>query len=109
MLPELHQEFFAPHVHSAFQAVPDGGEPFELELIGVVGRLRTPQQEAFSLLFHGPADPFLPQGTVRLRHARLGELDIFLVPVARDGDGYQYEAVFNHLIDGKPRLEKTHE
>jgi hypothetical protein len=28
----------------------------------------------------------------------LGEVDMFLVPIGRKGDGFQYEAVFNHVF-----------
>jgi hypothetical protein len=49
---------------------------------------------SFTLLFRGPAEPQLAQGTRPLRHARLGALEIFLVPVGRDADGMRYEAVF---------------
>jgi hypothetical protein len=33
----------------------------------------------------------------RMEHDVLGALDLFLVPIARDEDGFQYEAVFNRL------------
>lgn len=49
---------------------------------------------AFSLLWQGPEAPALPQGTYPLSHASIGTHDIFLVPVARTADGFQYEAVF---------------
>ena len=48
----------------------------------------------FSLFFTGPAAPFLPQKTYRLHHEQLGTLEIFLVPVGKFADGFQYEAVF---------------
>jgi hypothetical protein len=51
-------------------------------------------REAFVLTFDGPAEPHLPQGTYRLVHERLGSQDVFIVPVARTDDGYQYEANF---------------
>lgn len=53
-----------------------------------------PARETFSLLFRDTTQRVLPQGTWRMRNATLGELDIFLVPVARDKDGTSYEAVF---------------
>jgi hypothetical protein len=30
-----------------------------------------------------------------MRHPRLGEIGIFLVPVAREREGFLYQAVFN--------------
>lgn len=54
------------------------------------GGERTP----FSLEFVGPAEPLLAQQTLRLEHAELGVLELFVVPIARDSGGARYEAVF---------------
>jgi len=51
-------------------------------------------REQFSLLFNGPAEPLLPQAIYTLENAELGTIEIFLVPVAADGEGVDYEAVF---------------
>ena len=51
-------------------------------------------RQPFSLLFNGPAAPVLPQRTYRLAHARLPELDIFLVPIGADAVCARYQAVF---------------
>lgn len=48
----------------------------------------------FSLLFRNTASVVLPQQTYRMRHAGLGDLGIFLVPVARERGGFLYQAVF---------------
>ena len=55
------------------------------------GALRTP----FSLLFRNGAPILFPQKIYPLRHARVGELGIFLVPVAQERAGFLYQAVFN--------------
>lgn len=49
---------------------------------------------AFVLEWRGPADRVLPQATYTLRQ---GEdlIEMFIVPLAQDGDGTRYEAVFN--------------
>ena len=36
-----------------------------------------------------------PQQTYAMRHEALGEVGIFLVPVAQERDGFLYQAVFN--------------
>ncbi|MDT7778810.1 MAG: hypothetical protein QOC99_1322 [Acidobacteriota bacterium] len=51
--------------------------------------------ERFSLYFYGPSDTYLPQMIYHLEHERMGEMDIFLVPVGRDERGFRYEAVFS--------------
>lgn len=59
------------------------------ERIGVGDRV-TP----FHLRFRGPSRPRLPQRTYLLDHPVLGRHEVFLVPIAEDGDGRTYEAVF---------------
>lgn len=50
-------------------------------------------RRAFSLLFASPVPA--PQGTYALLHTSLGRLEIFLVPIAKAGEGVQLEAVFS--------------
>ena len=52
-------------------------------------------ERSFSLLFRGPIEIPFEQQTVTLRHPALGEFAIFLVPVAQDEHGRQYEAIYN--------------
>ena len=89
---------FARHRHESFRVAEDDGT-LDLELIettdlgpaaAVAARSRT-----FSLVFRGPRDRALPQQIHRLKHAALGEIEIFLVPIGPDGVGMRYEAVFN--------------
>ncbi|MFO1304125.1 MAG: hypothetical protein U1F54_10360 [Burkholderiales bacterium] len=49
----------------------------------------------FSVIFEGPLDRALHQGTYALDHPVLGRMEVFLVPVARTATGIDYEAVFN--------------
>jgi hypothetical protein len=51
--------------------------------------------EAFSVLFTGPADAPLPQQMYGMGHERLGDAEVFLVPIGLDDRGFHYEAVFN--------------
>lgn len=93
----LTVEDFSPTVGTRYAL--DGGSagPIELELASAqaVGKAWPGAQRApFSLIFAGPSDPALTQGTYALRHAALGDLDVFLVPIAGDEDGRRYEAVF---------------
>ena len=70
--------------------------PLSLTLTSVV-RIKSPSPrgEPFSLIFAAPKNASGGQGIYRLRHATLGTLEIFLVPIAPT-DGYpQFEAVFN--------------
>lgn len=59
--------------------------------------------ESFALLFAGPTDPPLGQGTYRFSHERLGWFDLFIVPISANRDGRQYEAIFNRRLPAEPR------
>jgi Domain of unknown function (DUF6916) len=48
----------------------------------------------FSIVFHGPLEPILPQRIYPLRHHTLGSFELFIVPIGPDGDAMQYQAVF---------------
>lgn len=88
---------FTEQVSSTFEVV-DGSSSFELKLTRVIEHSNTENNVAFSVFFHGPADRFMPQGTRTLCHAQFGEMDIFLVPVAKTNAGFEYEAVFNTIL-----------
>ena len=100
MLEDLHKDSFEACLHTDFQVIhPE--EPFDLELVEVSEQASSPRQETFSIIFHGPAESPLQQGMVSLSHEKLGQFALFLVPIARDPDGFRYEAVFNRLIPAK--------
>jgi hypothetical protein len=52
------------------------------------------QEGGFRLEWVGSGDAFLPQATYRFRRDG-AEFDMFIVPVAKEGADYRYEAVFN--------------
>jgi len=53
-----------------------------------------PRQDPFTLLFGG-ASHLLPQRIYALTSGSLGDpVDLFIVPVGQDRDGFIYEAVF---------------
>jgi uncharacterized protein DUF6916 len=89
---------FTEQVGSTFEVIDIPPTPFELTLVRVVEHAKTEQHEAFSAFFLGPADRFMPQETHKIRHEQLGEMEIFLVPVAKTKDGFEYEAAFNYIL-----------
>ncbi len=97
-MAEIESTTFADDVGAEFAVLEEPSGAFSLTLTRIVQHSKTEHQEAFSLFFHGPRDRLLPQKTYKLKHDRLGELDIFLVPVGQDRDGCEYEAVFNHIF-----------
>jgi hypothetical protein len=91
MLEDLTIDDFRPLLNERFRIAPDGAEAFEVELVEATEVPREPSGRApFSLVFQGGPNPPLAQRVYRVEHDELGELDIFLVPIAVD----RYEAVF---------------
>lgn len=99
-MPEFFtKESFAEHLNSKFYIPLQPSGAVELELLEVVSTLSTPRQEQFSIYFRGPANIYLQQGTYHMKHDAVGELDLFIVPIGRDPEGFRYEAVFNRPLD----------
>jgi hypothetical protein len=101
VLDKLTIDDFKPVVGQTFALDLDGTAVLDLELVRA--RPLTPDAPAvdesgrrtgFALDFRGPADPILPQRIYRLEHDAVGALEIFIVPVARDVRGADYEAIF---------------
>ena len=99
-MPEFYtKEEFAEHLNTKFHIPLQPSGAVELELMEVVSTLSTPRQEQFSIFFRGPANIYLPQRTYHMKHDAMGELDLFIVPIGRESDGFRYEAVFNRPLD----------
>jgi hypothetical protein len=92
-------EDFKDRVGSVFTVAEDGipaipmtldeAKPLPARYAPVGGRA------PFSLMFRGADMTILPQKLYRLRHAAMGEVEIFLVPVGKDDRGISYQATFN--------------
>ncbi len=102
MLDQLTIEAFQPHVGSAFwlhTTTETGNHKVELRLDNALKAMESEaarlDRNPFSLFFRGPGSIYLEQKIYHLTHDAFPEgLDIFLVPVAKDAQGYTYEAVF---------------
>jgi len=100
MAVSLTEQEFSQHVGTKFQLTLDQRE-IELNLAEVKGYLPGDNEqtgmERFSVFFDGPAETRLPQTVYHLKHDSMGEFEIFLVPVAKNDQGFRYEAVFNYF------------
>lgn len=100
MREQLTRIAFVPHLDTTFRMNVVGEDSIDLVLIEANDK--TPERfegEQFSLIFKGPLDPFLPQQIYPLDHPAMGRLDLFLVPVDQQKDGFYYEAFFNRAAD----------
>lgn len=93
----LTLEHFAGCVNETFSAaLNDMDVDFVLvEARPVQGHAPHAARQPFSLLFRNTAPFLFPQQIYPMRHPRVGEVGIFLVPVAQEQAGFLYQAVFN--------------
>lgn len=94
----LAYEDLSKNLNSNFTVCLDEGQSFDLEMIELSEHKLSAVQERFAFVLLGPNDKFLGQGMRHLRHAVLGELDLFLVPIGQDEKGTSYEIVFNRIV-----------
>ena len=97
MEASLTHEEFSKNVNTKFQVETNEGAQVELELIAISELKLYPQQEEFTIVFRGPSDSFLGQGSRNFTHDQMGRFDLFIVPVRQDAQGFYYEAIFNRI------------
>jgi hypothetical protein len=95
---KLTCEDFEPHLGSGFTIVDEDVPQLTLTLIEAkqlkpMQNIELPRQP-FALLFEAPA-PLLPQRIYNFSHDEMGQREIFIVPIAKVENGFQYEAIFN--------------
>lgn len=94
---ELNAKVFSENINTRFTVPLDDSNVVELELIEVKEYDFSPGQEAFSIILRGPHSPVLHQAIRRIEHEKLGDCDLFLVPIAQRQEGILYEAAFNRF------------
>ena len=91
----LKKADFEPHIATIFQVAPVGMEPVPVELVKVEDK-SSAALDAFSLMFKGSMDRVFCHDTHRVRHADMGELELFLGPVHTGKmDAVYYQAIFS--------------
>jgi hypothetical protein len=103
MAAELTEAEFSRNLNSKFFVETEANGKVELELVEVKGYPKAEQEhpgmERFSIYFAGPSGVYLPQHSYRLSHDRMGEFEVFIVPVGKSDETFNYEAVFNYFKD----------
>jgi hypothetical protein len=92
--------------HATFRAQLDstfaldlGTEPVPLRLAEVSDERTGGGFRSFSVLFHGPAERLVPQGTYLFHHETMGSLALFIVPVVgSNAERILYEASFSQPV-----------
>ncbi|MFZ5635357.1 MAG: DUF6916 family protein [Pseudomonadota bacterium] len=93
----LTLEHFAGCVNETFTAAMND---MSVEFVLVEARPldapgRNEMRVPFSLLFRNTSPILFPQQIYAMRHPRVGEVGIFLVPIAQERAGFLYQAIFN--------------
>jgi hypothetical protein len=100
---------FSEHLGETFQVHLGTADAIAMELFQATphGRSTPPEGQAaavphesdsFSIIFHGPPDRMLSQGTYHFEHAHIGSFPLFIVPIGSANGRIQYEAVFNRML-----------
>jgi hypothetical protein len=93
----LTHEAFTQHANTQFQVLVAENTAVPLELIEISDVKLYPHQEQFGIVFRGPSDMFLGQGSRYFSHEHMGQFELFIVPIRQDEHGVYYEAIFNRL------------
>jgi hypothetical protein len=96
-LDSLNLDSFAKRLNSKF-TVGSGSSAVSMKLVEATDRNTRQVQglETFSIVFYGPKDSHLQQGTYKFQ-GPLGTFDLFIVPIRDDPKGWYYEAVINRF------------
>ena len=98
---DLQKASFDPHLNEKFEVQTDTVGAVEAELVEITDHNRE-NLDSFSLLFKVPKDTFFNQKLYKVKHAKMGEIQLFLVPVvSMKQDALYYEATFCRLLEKK--------
>jgi hypothetical protein len=102
MLESFRYETFSERLGETFRLHFDDEHVFDF-VLATAGTLsdrpwdypgRVSDRTPFMLTFVGPPEYLFPQRIYRMEHDAIGAFDLFIVPVGRDANGVQYEAIF---------------
>ena len=94
----LRRSTYEPHIGTTFRIHQPEGAPLKVKLVEVAGLTGAQDREdAFSLLFHGPArtEQFHQDEHWTIAHRALGRFPMFVEPVSGAARGQHYEAIVN--------------
>jgi hypothetical protein len=102
MLESFRHETFAERLGETFRLHVDDEHVFDFVLATVKTLSDKPwdypgrksDRSPFSITFVGPTEYIFPQRIYRMENDAIGAFELFIVPIGRDEQGVQYEAVF---------------
>jgi len=97
----LKKTDFDPYKDDTFEIHTDSLGKVEAKLTEVTEN-KYENQESFSVVFRCDKDKVFEQKIHKVKHPKMGEIDLFLVPITSEKqDGRYYQAVFSHLLEKK--------
>ena len=95
MLDQVTWEVFADQLNQTFRIRGEFGQ-VESTLIDCEKLVQHDEEGRvpFSIVLRGPMEPSLEQQIYKVSHEKIGEMEMFLVPLGPDKTGMKYEAVF---------------
>lgn len=93
----MTRDDFAGLSQTTFAVQAEDGRRADLVLEEVSELKQVQNSEHYSLLFRGPHEVPLAQGLHQFSRDGAEQMEIFIVPVGCDANGYLYESVFNYL------------
>ncbi len=107
MVEDLSPEIFETWRGAIFQTTTNEGNAVRLEIAEITQKPKqqisaTQSLQQFSVVFRGTGETPLRQGMYALESGS-DKLEIFLVPVGREGNALIYEAAFSRLTDNSTK------
>jgi hypothetical protein len=87
---------YLPLIGTTFRIQRQKAPSLSVKLVSAT-RLPNDLGESFSLIFRGHRNAKLAQETYTIAHPRLGEFQLFLVPVGQAAKGQRFQAVVNRI------------
>lgn len=100
MISSYTKALFQPYLNDIFTIELASSEEIHLQLTEIKSlgtqHPENSSNEAFALYFLDKQHPksFLPQAILTLKHAQLGDLELFVVPMGPQKEGMLYEVIF---------------
>lgn len=98
-IDNLSKSDFTPHLNTKFKIHTDAFGIVDAELIDITGK-KSQNQESFSLIFSTSKDKIFEQKIYKINHPKMGDLELFVVPVAsHKKDEMHYQVIFSRLLE----------
>jgi len=96
MTDKISHENFSGHLNALFR-VEVAETSLDLELVEVdVGKpIDSSLRDPFTLIFQGPKDSILAEGSHNLSNDDAGSFELYIIPIVSLGDQQLYQSIFN--------------